>query len=224
MTLRQRIVACELCPRLVEYRAEIARTKRRAFTDHTYWCKGVPPFGVRSPRLLVVGLAPGAHGANRTGRVFTGDGSGEWLYRAMYETGFSTGPEAVHARDGLRLIDARITNVLRCVPPGNKPVAAELDRCRPYLVEELETYGRLRVVLALGKIAFDSLLTAWPQTGRAPFAAGLKFAHGAEHRNDDQTVTLLVSYHPSRQNTNTGLLTRRAFDAIFRRARSELEA
>ncbi len=224
MTLRQRIVACELCTRLVEYRAEIARTKRRAFRDDTYWCKGVPPFGVRNPRLLVVGLAPGAHGANRTGRVFTGDGSGEWLYRAMYETGFSTGPAAVHARDGLELVDATITNVLRCVPPGNKPVAAELDRCRPYLVEELETYGRLLVVLALGKIAFDSLLKAWPQTGRAPFAVGLKFAHGAEHRNDDQTVTLLVSYHPSRQNTNTGLLTRRAFNAIFRRARSELEA
>ena len=219
MTLRRRIVTCELCPRLVEYRAEISRTKRRAFKDKPYWGKGVPPFGVSNPRLLVVGLAPGAHGANRTGRVFTGDGSGEWLYRALFETGFSTGPEAVHARDGLQLIDARITNVLRCVPPGNKPVAAELDRCRPYLVEELATYGRMRVVMALGKIAFDSLLRAWPQTGRAPFGAGLKFGHGAEHRNADQTVTMLVSYHPSRQNTNTGVLTRRAFHAVFRRAR-----
>jgi len=223
VTLRQRIVACRKCPRLVAHCREVARVKRRAYREETYWAKPVPPFGVRSPRLLVVGLAPGAHGANRTGRIFTGDRSGDWLYRALHEHGFANQPESVGSRDGLRLIDTVVTCAARCAPPGNRPLRSELEHCRPYLVEELCAYGRLRVVLALGKIAFDAVRKAWAEAGGADFEPRPEFAHGARFESEDG-VTLLASYHPSQQNTQTGRLTRAMFHRVFKRVRKIVDA
>jgi uracil-DNA glycosylase family 4 len=222
VSLNQRIVACTRCPRLIEYCAEVARTKRRAYRDETYWGKPVPSFGVAQPRLLVVGLAPGAHGANRTGRMFTGDSSGDWLYRALHEHGFANQAESTHRRDGLKLLDTRITAAAHCAPPGNKPSRDELDACRPYLVEEMGGLRRLRVVLALGKIAFDAVRKAWDELERPAFEPKPKFAHRAEAVSGD--VTLLCSYHPSRQNTQTGRLTRAMWHGVFRRARHLLDA
>ncbi len=213
-TLAERIVACRRCPRLVAHCRKVAREKRRAFLDWDYWGKPVPHFGVAQPRLLVVGLAPGAHGSNRTGRMFTGDASGDWLYRAMHEAGFASQPTSVRRGDGLRLIDARVTAAARCAPPGNKPTPRELLNCRPYLAEELKECRRLRVVVALGRIALDAVLKAW---GGAPFSPKPPFSHGAEAVSGD--VTLLVSYHPSRQNTQTGKLTRAMLHRVFWRAR-----
>lgn len=222
MTLRERIVSCTRCPRLIEHCRTVAREKRRAYRDQEYWGKPVPPFGVRSPRLLVVGLAPGAHGANRTGRIFTGDGSGDWLYRALYEQGLANQPQSARRRDGLRLTDTVVTCVARCAPPQNRPKAAELVACRPYLVEELRRYRRLAVIVALGRIAFDGVRKAWKDAGREPFPPGLAFRHGAVGRSGP--VTLLASYHPSRQNTQTGRLTRPMFHRVFGRARRILDA
>jgi uracil-DNA glycosylase family 4 len=222
VSLNQRIVACTRCPRLIEHCAEVARTKRRAYRDETYWGKPVPSFGVAQPRLLVVGLAPGAHGANRTGRMFTGDSSGDWLYRALHEHGFANQAGSTHRRDGLKLLDARITAAAHCAPPGNKPSRTELDACRPFLVEEIGGLRRLRVVLALGGIAFDAVRKAWRELERPPFAPKPKFAHRAEAVSGD--VTLLCSYHPSRQNTQTGRLTRAMWHGVFRRARRLLDA
>jgi len=219
--LERRIVACRRCPRLVAHREEVARVKRRAYRDETYWGKPVPSFGPASARLLVVGLAPGAHGANRTGRVFTGDSSGDWLYAAMHAAGFANRPESVRARDGLELIDARVTCVVRCAPPGNRPSAAEQRECAAHLEEELRLCGRVRVVLALGRIAFDGFLRAWSAVGGDPWETRPRFAHGAEVSSSGG-VTLLASYHPSRQNTQTGRLTRGMFAAPFRRARARL--
>ena len=216
-TLAQRIVRCERCPRLREHCQEIARLKRRAYLDEEYWGRPVPPFGAAQPALLVVGLAPGAHGANRTGRVFTGDASGDWLYRALHQYQFANQPTSTATDDGLELRDAAVTCAARCAPPGNRPTAAELANCRPYLVEELQGYRRLRVVLALGGIAYDAIRRGWPQAGHAPFPQA-RFAHGAEAVGE-AGVTLIASYHPSRQNTNTGRLTRRMFHRCFRRAR-----
>lgn len=217
MTLRQRIIACTRCPRLIEHCREVARTKRRAYRNQVYWGKPVPTFGVKRPRLLVVGLAPGAHGANRTGRVFTGDSSGDWLYRALYESGFANQPGSVHRRDGLALIDAAVSGVVRCAPPQNRPQREELDRCRRHLADELAEYQRLEVVLVLGKIAFDSFRKAWDGT----FDSRTRFGHGKEYRGG---ITLLCSYHPSRQNTQTRRLTREMFHRVFHRARRILDA
>ena len=222
MTLRQRIVACERCPRLRAHCREVARVKRRAYQDEAYWGRPVPPFGVRSPRLLVVGLAPGAHGANRTGRIFTGDGSGDWLYRALHEHGFANRAESTRKGDGLKLVDTIVTCVARCAPPQNRPSAVELDACRPWLVEEIRSYRRVAVVVALGKIGFDGLRRAWAEAGRAPFTPRPAFGHGAQFESG--AVTLLASYHPSRQNTRTGKLTRAMFHGVFRRARRILGA
>ena len=214
--LADRIVACRRCPRLVAYCREVARTKRRAYRDEEYWGKPVPTFGVRQPSLLVVGLAPGAHGANRTGRPFTGDASGAWLYRALHRFGFANRGESTHKRDGLRLRQTAISSALRCAPPQNKPAREELERCRGYLREEIEGFERLKVVIALGKIGFDALLKAWTETGGKPFEPRPRFRHAAEFQSG--RITLLASYHPSRQNTQTGRLTRTMFDGIFRRA------
>jgi uracil-DNA glycosylase len=216
-SLSARIVACRRCPRLVAHCRKVAREKRRAYRDESYWGKPVPPFGAAQPRLLVVGLAPGAHGANRTGRMFTGDASGDWLYRAMHAAGFASQPTSERRGDGLRLIDARVTAAARCAPPDNKPTPRELSNCRPYLVEEIAACGRLRVVVALGRIGMDAFLKAWAEAGRVPFPGKPLFLHGGEASAGG--VTLLVSYHPSRQNTQTGRLTRAMLDGVFRRAR-----
>lgn len=220
--LERRIVACRLCPRLVAHREEVARVKRRAYRHEDYWGAPVPSFGPAGARLLVVGLAPGAHGANRTGRVFTGDSSGDWLYAALHASGFANRPESIRANDGLRLTDARVTCVVRCAPPGNRPLPAEQAACAPYLVEELRVCRKIRVVLALGRIAFDGTVRAWREAGRPDWRERPLFAHGAEIPTADGRVTLLVSYHPSRQNTQTGRLTREMFAGPFSRARDLL--
>ena len=217
MSLAERIVCCRRCSRLRKHCAEVARVRRRAYRDHEYWGKPVPSFGSSNPELLVVGLAPGAHGANRTGRVFTGDPSGDWLFRALFVTGFANQAKSVARDDGLALLQATVSCAGRCAPPKNRPSARELGNCRPYLVEELETYSKLRVVIALGRIASEAVTRAWVDTGRAPFAK-VGFAHGAETVSANG-MRLLYSYHPSQQNTNTGRLTRRMFHSVFRRAR-----
>jgi uracil-DNA glycosylase len=195
----------------------VATEKRRAYRDHSYWGKPVPSFGHPHARLLLIGLAPGAHGANRTGRMFTGDSSGDFLYRALYDAGFATQPESRAADDGLKLIDTYITAAGHCAPPDNKPAKAELLACRPFLERELGLLKNVRVVVALGRIAFDTYLALHPPPGPKP-----AFSHGA--RALCGRHTLLASYHPSQQNTSTGRLTRPLFDNIFRAARDILDA
>jgi uracil-DNA glycosylase family 4 len=178
--LRDDVVACERCPRLRRYCEEVARVRRRAYLDQEYWGRPVPPFGGCRARLLIVGLAPGAHGANRTGRMFTGDRSGDWLYRALYQTGFAAKPTSVSRDDGQRLIDAYITAVIRCAPPGNKPLPGEIRNCRPYMMRELDILENLRVVVALGKIAFDNYLAVLRERGEIRGRAGFAFGHNLE--------------------------------------------
>jgi uracil-DNA glycosylase family 4 len=220
--LRDEVIRCRKCPRLVRHRERIALVKTRRFGSEDYWGKPVPGFGVDRARLLVVGLAPAAHGGNRTGRVFTGDRSGDWLYEALHRYGFASSPSSVSRDDGLRLVDAYISAVARCAPPGNKPTREETQTCRSYLVRELEALENVRVVVALGKIAFDGFLAAWREIGRGPVRPRPKFSHGSEHRLEPP-VTLLGSYHPSQQNTFTRRLTRPMFHQVFRRARSLLK-
>lgn len=215
------IVSCNRCPRLRAHCRHVAREKKREFRDWTYWGKPVPGFGDLNARLLIVGLAPAAHGANRTGRMFTGDSSGDWLYAALHAFGFGNRPESVSRDDGLTLTDCYISAAARCAPPGNRPSRAELDRCRPYLTAEVRLLKRLKVVVALGRIAHDAWLKAAGWWAVLPPRERPRFAHGAVARLPDGTI-LLSSYHPSRQNTNTGRLTRRMWRAVFRRARSLL--
>jgi uracil-DNA glycosylase family 4 len=222
-SLADRVVACTRCPRLVEHCRAVAREKRRAYRDESYWGRPIPPFGDPNPRLLVVGLAPGAHGANRTGRVFTGDASGDWLFHALHEAGFANQPTSVSADDGLRLRGALVTCAVRCAPPNNRPDAAEADRCRPFLVEELRGYRSLAVILALGRFAFDAIRSALPIAGRGDLDPTFRFAHCVE-RTTAEGLTILASYHPSRQNTQTGRLTRAMFREPFARARALIEA
>jgi uracil-DNA glycosylase family 4 len=222
-SLAARIVACRKCPRLIEHCRTVAHVKRRAYRDQDYWGRPIPPFGVRNPRLLVVGLAPGAHGANRTGRIFTGDSSGDWLYRALHEAGFANQGHSVSRDDGLSLSECAVTCVVRCAPPSNRPTSSEREHCRPYLVEELLSTSRLAVVLVLGRIAFEETMKAWREAARPPFLELPKFRHAAEYPTRNGTTTLLCSYHPSRQNTQTGRLTRAMFAKPFRRARQILE-
>ncbi|HET9888257.1 MAG TPA: uracil-DNA glycosylase [bacterium] len=222
--LARRIVDCERCPRLRDHCARIARTRRRAFQNEEYWGRPVPGFGDAQARLFIIGLAPGAHGANRTGRVFTGDSSGEWLYAALHEAGFSNGAVSQHRNDKLQLQDAWITCAARCAPPGNRPSVEELAACRPYLVEELQLFADVRVILALGKIAHDSVLRAGEEIELLLFEKRPQFAHGAEAYTRDERIVLLSSYHPSRQNTQTGRLTRTMFQERFTRAREILNA
>jgi len=221
--LADRIVACRKCPRLIEHCREIARVRRRAYRDEEYWGRPVPSFGEKNPRLLILGLAPGAHGANRTGRVFTGDDSGTWLYRELHAHGFASGPESTGPDDGLLLRGAAVSCAVRCAPPANKPTAAERDACRPWLVEELATARRLRVVIALGRFAFDALQRAWPAAGLPYWDARPAFGHAREFHAGNGSHTLICSYHPSRQNTQTGRLTRAMFRRPFASARRILE-
>ena len=216
--LNARIIACERCPRLRLYCAEIAKTKRRAYADQEYWGRPVPSFGDSEARVLIVGLAPGAHGSNRTGRPFTGDGSGNFLYPVLYKTGFASQPTATGRNDGLTLKDMQITSVARCAPPGNKPLPSELANCAPFLDEEIAALENLRVIVCLGKIAFDGVLQHFVRVGRISRRGGMIFGHGAEYVLPDG-LTLLASYHPSLQNTNTGKLTEAMFLKVFERAR-----
>jgi uracil-DNA glycosylase family 4 len=220
-TLQRQILRCTQCPRLVEYRARVAREKRRQYREWDYWGKPLPSFGDPRARLLVIGLAPAAHGGNRTGRMFTGDQSGDWVYRTLHRFGFANQPTSQHRDDGLRLHDAYITAAARCVPPDNKPSIVELATCRPYLLRELQLLRHVRVVVPLGKIAFDAYLAArreldLPLPDKRPH-----FAHEAVTPLPDG-VLLVASYHPSRQNTQTGRLTQVMFEAIFARVRQEL--
>ena len=215
--LNREIVACTKCPRLVAYREKVAREKRRAYRDWDYWGKPVPGFGDPKARVLIMGLAPGAHGSNRTGRPFTGDASGNFMYPVLFETGFANQPTATNRGDGLQLCDIYITAAARCVPPDNKPLPEELANCAPYLDREIAGLRKLRVVVALGKIGFDAYLNYLKRRGLLESKAPYNFAHGAEYKLPDGKV-LLASYHPSNQNTQTGKLTRKMFVDIFRRA------
>jgi uracil-DNA glycosylase family 4 len=221
--LQNQIVACEQCPRLVEYRAEVGRVKRRAYRDWNYWAKPVPGFGDPRARLLLVGLAPGAHGANRTGRMFTGDSSGDFLYKVLFATGFASQPTSVSRDDGLKLIDAYISAAVRCAPPDNEPTVEEIRTCRPYMQRELELLENVAVVVALGRLAFDVYLAILRDQGKIARRSGFVFAHDAEHRTGQDQPLLISSYHPSQQNTSTGKLTEAMLRAVFERARAHLK-
>lgn len=215
--LNREVINCTRCPRLVEYRERIAREKRRAYLDCEYWGKPVPGFGDPNARVLVLGLAPGAHGSNRTGRPFTGDASGKFMYPILYETGFANQPTAVDRFDGLELKGLYITAAARCAPPDNKPLPQELANCAPYLDRELEGLKNLRVAVMLGRIAFDAYLNYLERRGQLPSRGPYVFSHGARYEMPDGKI-LLASYHPSNQNTQTGKLTREMFMKIFQEA------
>ncbi len=206
------VVDCRKCPRLVAWREEVARSKRAAYAGEDYWGRPVPGFGDPAATLHVVGLAPAAHGGNRTGRVFTGDRSGDWVYRALWRAGFANQPTSVSADDGLELTGAWVAAVVRCAPPANKPAPDERDRCVPYLVREMALLPRVRVIVALGQFAYDALCRLFAIRPRP------RFGHGVEVALPDGR-TVVCSYHPSQQNTFTGTLTEPAFDAVFSRAR-----
>ena len=216
--LERAITRCRRCPRLVAHRETVAREKRRQYRDEVYWGRPVPGFGDRRAGLLVVGLAPAAHGGNRTGRVFTGDRSGDWLYAALHAAGFASQPTSTHRDDGLVLRRAWVSAAARCAPPDNKPTPEEFERCRDYLVREMALLQpTLRVVVALGGLALDNLLRAWSAAGHASPRPRPRFAHAAESPLSE-SVTLLCSYHPSQQNTFTGRLTRAMLEGVFTRA------
>jgi uracil-DNA glycosylase family 4 len=215
--LNREVIACTRCPRLVAYREQIAREKRRAYRDWDYWGKPVPGFGDPDARVLVMGLAPGAHGSNRTGRPFTGDASGNFMYPVLYEVGFASQPTATDRNDGLTLKNLYITAAVRCAPPDNKPTPQELATCAPFLDREIAGLKNLKVVVALGKIGFDAYLNFLKRRGVLTSKKGYLFKHGASYGMPDGKV-LLASYHPSNQNTQTGKLTRKMFLKIFQEA------
>ncbi len=226
------VVECRRCPRLVEHRERMARDKRAAFKDEEYWGRPVPGFGDRRARLLIVGLAPAAHGANRTGRMFTGDRSGDWLYRALHRAGFANQPESLDREDGLELTDAYISAAVRCAPPDNRPTTIERDACRPFVEREIELLGSegpgIRAVVPLGQFAYDQVLRIYRDCGYAVPRPKPRFGHGVEValRVDDAHMGPIVvaSFHPSQQNTFTGKLTEEMLDAVFSRARTLVEA
>ncbi len=216
--LRESIVACELCPRLREYCTRIGETRRRAYIDQTYWSKPVPGFGDPRARILILGLAPGAHGANRTGRPFTGDGSGDFMYPVLHELGLASKPRAVSRDDGLKLRHAWIASVVRCAPPGDKPAPQEIRNCAVHLAAEIKALPKVRVVVCLGKIAWDGFLAHLLGIGVIARRSAYSFGHGAEYALPNG-IHLLGSYHPSLRNTNTGRLDRTMFAKVFVRAR-----
>jgi uracil-DNA glycosylase family 4 len=218
--LQDEIVNCRLCPRLREHCATVASVKRRAYRDWDYWGKPVPGFGDPRARILILGLAPGAHGSNRTGRMFTGDRSGDMLYGALYKTGYASQPHAVSREDGLTLRDVYIAAAARCAPPGNKPAPQELRNCRPYLERELELLDNVKVVVALGRIAFDTYLDVLKSQGAVRSRAGFPFGHNRQFATAPGLPALIGSYHPSQQNTSTGKLTEKMLLEVFRKARS----
>ncbi len=215
--LDREVVACRRCPRLVRWRERVARQKRAAYRDETYWGRPVPGFGDPQASVLVVGLAPAAHGANRTGRMFTGDRSGEWLYRAMHRAGFASQATSVGPDDGLTLVGAYVTAGVRCAPPGNRPTAGERDRCAPYLDREMDALGdRLHTVVTLGAFAHSVVLNALARRGQTLPRPRPPFGHGVEAKLG--SLVVLASYHPSQQNTFTGRLTKSMFDDVWSRA------
>jgi uracil-DNA glycosylase family 4 len=218
--LGRTVAGCTACPRLVAWRTEVAADPPRRYRGQDYWARPVPGFGDPAARLLIVGLAPAAHGANRTGRMFTGDRSGEWLYAALHRAGFANRPTSESRDDGLRLIGAYLTAVVRCAPPANRPTPKERDTCLGYLVSELELLDRVRTIVALGSFAWDGSLRALAASGRPSPRPKPRFGHGAEARIGE--LTLLGCYHPSQQNTFTGKLTREMLDAVFARARESI--
>ncbi|WP_263365661.1 uracil-DNA glycosylase [Edaphobacter bradus] len=215
---RSSIISCERCPRLREYCKGIGEKKRRAYQDQTYWARPVPGFGDPRASVLILGLAPGAHGANRTGRPFTGDGSGYFMYPVLHEVGFANQPEGVSRDDGLKLRHAWIASVVRCAPPGDKPTPQEIRNCAGHLAREIKALSRIRVVVCLGKIAFDGYMAHLLETGVIAKKSDYRFVHGAHYELPDG-VHLLASYHPSLRNTNTGRLDAAMFTRIFVRAR-----
>jgi uracil-DNA glycosylase family 4 len=219
--LNDAIVACRRCPRLVRWREASAKKPPRRYLGMRYWAKPLPGFGDPNARLLIVGLAPAAHGGNRTGRIFTGDRSGDWLYGALYAAGFANQPSSDHRDDGLKLSDCYVTAAVRCAPPENKPNLIEFKRCRPYLVQELKLFGHVRVVVALGKFAFDTFLLAYRENGGIVPRPRPKFGHGLSTPLPNAQL-LICSYHPSQQNTFTGKLTQSMFQDIFARAKAAL--
>jgi uracil-DNA glycosylase family 4 len=219
--LTDEIVVCRACPRLVAWREQVAREKRAAYQDEEYWGRPVPGFGDPDARLLIVGLAPAAHGGNRTGRIFTGDRSGDWLFGSLHRTGYANQATSARADDGLRLRGAYIAAAVRCAPPANKPTPDERDRCLPYLVRELALLERVRVILVLGKFAYDATARLLADAGSPLPKPRPPFAHGVEARSDRYVV--LGCFHPSQQNTFTGKLTEPMLDGIFERARALVE-
>ena len=218
-TLNKRIVACKACPRLILYCQRVGNEKRAAYRDQDYWARPVPNFGDPGAQLLLVGLAPGAHGSNRTGRMFTGDASGDWLFRALHRAGFASQPRATSAGDGLRLANCAITAVGHCAPPGNKPTPGEIENCRTWLAQTLDLVPA-RVILALGGVAWREMFREFRRRG-LHVGAVPKFSHGAKANLADGRIAL-ASYHPSRQNTNTGVLTEPMLDAVFAAAKRHL--
>jgi uracil-DNA glycosylase len=210
------VISCRACPRLVEWRERVAREKRAAFAGETYWGRPVPGFGDPHARVLIVGLAPAAHGGNRTGRIFTGDRSGDWLFASLHRCGFASQPTSVHRDDGLRLTNAYVAAAVRCAPPDNKPTPAERDRCSTYLEREMGALRNVRCIVALGSYAWDSALRVHVALGRDRPRPKPRFGHGAEADLGD--YVLLGCFHPSQQNTFTGKLTEEMLDAVFRRA------
>ncbi len=220
--LAARVVNCRACPRLVAYREEVARKKRAAFKDQEYWGRPVPGFGDPGARLLILGLAPAAHGANRTGRMFTGDGprgAGDFLMAALHRAGLASLPYARARDDGLELFGVYLSAVVRCAPPGNRPTRQEIENCLPFLVEELRILGELKAVLALGRIAFSGYLRALELMGVTLPRPRPRFSHGAAYELGEGMPVLIASYHPSRQNTQTGRLTQEMFDRVVRLAK-----
>jgi len=211
--LENEVINCRKCPRLVAWREEVAREKRRAYMEWVYWGKPVPGFGDPGAQVLVVGLAPGAHGSNRTGRMFTGDSSGDFLYPALFKAGFANQPRAVDRQDGLQLTNMFISAVCRCVPPGNKPKADEIRNCLPYLRQEIDHLQPVQVVVALGRIAFDQTLRIYREISGEKLR--LEFKHLGINKMGDDLPWLVSSYHPSRQNTQTGRLTEAMFDEVW---------
>ena len=215
--LNREVIACTRCPRLVAFREQVAREKRRAYRDQEYWGKPVPGFGDPEARVLIMGLAPGAHGSNRTGRPFTGDASGKFMFPVLHETGFASQPNATGRNDGLVLRDLYITAAVRCAPPANKPTPQELAECSHFLDREMAGLEKVKVIVALGKIGFDAYLNYLKRCSLLPSKQGYLFKHGVSYRLPDGKM-LLASYHPSNQNTQTGKLTRKMFVEIFKEA------
>ena len=220
-TLQETIVDCTRCPRLVAHREAVAEKRRPMYADWEYWGRPLPSFGDPNARLLIVGLAPAAHGGNRTGRMFTGDRSGDWVFATLHKFGFASSPESQHRNDGMELRDAYITAALRCAPPANKPSREERLECQPYLIRELELLTNVRAVVALGKIAFDAYLSARSSMALEVPSPRPHFGH-CETRRLSSGLTLIASYHPSQQNTQTGRLTPMMFESVFQRAKMVL--